>query len=42
MRKQIIEIRDFRYKETIMRGHDRHNITVLSVIHNMSTACFGQ
>ena len=25
-----------------MHGHDHHNTTILSVIHNMSTACFGQ
>jgi len=25
-----------------MYGHDRHNTTVLSIIHNMSTTCFGQ
>ena len=30
------------HKETIMHGHDRHNTTILSVIHNMSTTCFGQ
>jgi len=29
------------HKETIMRGHDRHNTTILSVIYNMSTTCFG-
>ena len=27
-------------KETIMHGHDRHNTT--TIIHNMSTTCFGQ
>jgi len=25
-----------------MHGHDRHNTTILSVIHNMSTTCFGK
>jgi len=25
-----------------MHGHECHNTTILSVIHNMSTACFGQ
>jgi len=25
-----------------MHGPDRHNTTILSIIHNMSTACFGQ
>ena len=25
-----------------MHGHDRQNTTVLSIIHNMSTICFGQ
>jgi len=25
-----------------MHGHDRHNTTILSVIHNISTTCFGQ
>jgi len=25
-----------------MQGQDRHNTTILSIIHNMSTACFGQ
>jgi len=25
-----------------MHGHDRHNTTILSVIRNMSTTCFGQ
>jgi hypothetical protein len=29
-------------KETNMHGHDRHNTTILSIIHNMSTTCFGQ
>jgi len=27
------------YKETIMHGHDRHNTTIPSIIHNMSTTC---
>jgi len=25
-----------------MHGHGRHNTTVLSIIHDMSTTCFGQ
>jgi hypothetical protein len=25
-----------------MHGHDCHNTTVLSIIHNMSTTCFDQ
>jgi len=25
-----------------MHGHDRHNTTILSIIHNMPTTCFGQ
>jgi len=25
-----------------MHGHDHYNTTILSVIHNMSTTCFGQ
>jgi len=25
-----------------MHRHNRHNRTILSIIHNMSTACFGQ
>jgi len=25
-----------------MHGYDRHNTTILSVIHNISTTCFGQ
>jgi len=25
-----------------MHGHGRHNTTVLSIIHHMSTTCFGQ
>ena len=29
-------------KERIMHGHDTHNTTILSIIHNMSTTCFGQ
>jgi len=29
-------------KETVMHGHNRHNTTMLSIIHNMSTTCFGQ
>jgi len=29
-------------KETIMHGHDRHNTSVLSVVHDVSTTCFGQ
>jgi len=29
-------------KETIMHEHDRHNTTLLSIIHNISTTCFGQ
>jgi len=29
-------------KETIMHGHDCHNTTILSIVHNMSTTCFGQ
>jgi len=29
-------------KETIMHGHDRHNTTILSIIHNMSSTFFGQ
>jgi len=29
-------------KETIMHGHDRHNTTILSIIHTMSTTSFGQ
>ena len=32
----------FEHKETFMRGHDSHNTTVLSIIHNMSTTCFGE
>jgi len=28
-------------KETIKHGHDRHNTTILSVIHNKTTTCFG-
>ena len=32
----------FKHKETIVHGHDRHNTTVLSIIHNMLTTCFGQ
>jgi len=24
-----------------MHGHDHHNITTLSITHNMSTTCFG-
>jgi len=31
--------RNIPHKETIMNGHDRHNTTMLSIIHNMSTAC---
>ena len=31
-----------KHKETIMHGHDRHNRTILSIIRNMSTTCFGQ
>jgi len=30
------------HKERNMHGHDRHNTTILSIIRNMSTACFGQ
>jgi len=30
------------YKEIIMHGHDRHNTTILSIIHNMPTTYFGQ
>ena len=30
------------HKETIMHGHDRHNTTILSVIHDISITCFGQ
>jgi len=30
------------HKETIMHRHDRHNTTILSVIHNISTTCSGQ
>ena len=30
------------HKETTVHGHDRHNTTILSIIHNMSTTCFGQ
>ena len=36
------QIRCQKYKETIMRGHDRHNTTILWITHNMSTTCFGQ
>jgi len=25
-----------------MQGHDRHNTTIFSIIHTMSTTCFGQ
>jgi len=25
-----------------MHGHDRRNTTILSIIHNMSTTCFGR
>jgi len=32
----------YQHKEKIMHGHDRHNRTVLSVKHKMSTTCFGQ
>jgi len=30
------------HKETIMHGHDRHNTTLLPIIHKMSNTCFGQ
>jgi len=30
------------HMEKIMHGHDRHNTTILSIVHNMSTTCFGQ
>jgi len=26
-----------KHKETIMHGHDRHNTTMLSIVHNMSS-----
>jgi len=29
-------------QETIMHGHDRHNTTALSIMHNMSITCFDQ
>jgi len=29
-----------KHKETIMHGHDHHNTTIMSVIHNMSTTFF--
>jgi len=32
----------FGHKETIMHGHDSHNTTIVSIIHNMSTTCFDQ
>jgi len=32
----------FWLEEAIIHGHDRHNTTILSIIHNMSTTCFGQ
>jgi len=25
-----------------MHGHDRHNTTIMLILHNMSTTCFGQ
>ena len=25
-----------------MHGHDLHNTIILSIVHNMSTTCFGQ
>jgi len=33
---------ELKHNETIMHGHDRHNATTLSIIHNKSTTCFGQ
>jgi len=38
----IIQNQYFNHKETIIHGHDHPNATILSVIHNMSTTCFGQ
>jgi len=29
------------HKGTIMHGPDHYNTTILSIIHNMSTTCFG-
>jgi len=29
------------HKETIMHGHDHYNTTILSIIHNMLSTCFG-
>jgi len=31
-----------KHKEIIMHGRDRHTTTILSIIDNMSTTCFGQ
>ena len=33
---------ELKHKQTIMHGHDRLNTTILTIIHNMSTTCFGQ
>ena len=38
----VIPLCQLKHKVTITHGHDRHNTTILSIIHNMSTTCFGQ
>ena len=41
-REDVLDWGGSDYKETIMHGHDRHNTSILTIIHNMSTTCFGQ